>query len=332
MKVTILYCGQVVAFLLCVWATPLLASQLWGVDSASRGSIVLNQIDVTTGAVSSTATIGSVLLSTSVQDLTSDPIREPTVLWLIRNSAAGNELISVDPFQQQLLSLTIVHVTDQIHSLAIDPTSGVLYGGSGNSLYRITRSTGDATLVGAGSMAIDKGLGFDTAGNLFGVGGNNTLVAVSKSTGAMNAIGPFSVNSMEDIAARPESGVMYGLSAPTYDLNQINLATAALTKVGASLPRPSGMAFTAFPSSVGDFNGDLVVNAGDYAVWRKTLGTQSTYNAWRSHFGQAAGSSANSITNADATVPEPATLALFLIALALPRPRHRLSQASKKFA
>jgi hypothetical protein len=118
---------------------------------------------------------------------------------------------------------------------------------------------------------------------------------------------------------------MYGLSAPTYDLNQINLATAALTKVGASLGRPSGMAFTAFPSSTGDLNADHFVDAGDYTIWRKTLATQSTYNAWRAHFGQATGSSANVTANAETTVPEPASITLFLIALALSRSRHRHS-------
>ena len=46
----------------------------------------------------------------------------------------------------------------------------------------------------------------------------------------------------------------------------------------------------AFP---GDFNGDGSVNAADYVVWRKGLGTAYTpndYNVWRAHFGQTAGS------------------------------------------
>ena len=36
----------------------------------------------------------------------------------------------------------------------------------------------------------------------------------------------------------------------------------------------------------GDFNGDNVVDAGDYVVWRRTDGTPESYEAWRSNFGR----------------------------------------------
>jgi hypothetical protein len=38
----------------------------------------------------------------------------------------------------------------------------------------------------------------------------------------------------------------------------------------------------------GDFNGDNVVNAGDYVAWRKTDGTPGGYNTWRANFGESA--------------------------------------------
>jgi hypothetical protein len=66
----------------------------------------------------------------------------------------------------------------------------------------------------------------------------------------------------------------------------------------------------------GDFNNNGVVDAADYAVWRKGLGTtyiQADYNVWRAHFGQTAGSGAGAITNA--AVPEPATLALLIVGI-----------------
>jgi hypothetical protein len=79
----------------------------------------------------------------------------------------------------------------------------------------------------------------------------------------------------------------------------------------------------------GDYNMDGTVDAADYVVWRKTLGQLVTassgadgngngaidngdYNIWRAHFGQTLGSSAGAIANA--TVPEPATLVLLMIA------------------
>ena len=66
----------------------------------------------------------------------------------------------------------------------------------------------------------------------------------------------------------------------------------------------------------GDFNGDAKVDAADYVVWRRGLGTtyaQAHYDIWRAHFGQTAGSGA--VAALSAAVPEPATLALLLMSL-----------------
>jgi PEP-CTERM motif len=69
--------------------------------------------------------------------------------------------------------------------------------------------------------------------------------------------------------------------------------------------------------TAGDFNGDGVINAADYVVWRKGLGTTFTpsdYNVWRSHFGQTASSGAGVSPNA--AVPEPSVLVLLMLATA----------------
>ena len=39
----------------------------------------------------------------------------------------------------------------------------------------------------------------------------------------------------------------------------------------------------------GDFNGDNVVDAADYVVWRKSGGSQSAYDLWRANFGHTGG-------------------------------------------
>jgi probable HAF family extracellular repeat protein len=70
----------------------------------------------------------------------------------------------------------------------------------------------------------------------------------------------------------------------------------------------------------GDFNNDGRVDAADYVVWRKGLGTtytQNDYNVWRAHFGQTfftggPGATAGSSNNA---VPEPTTSMLFVFAV-----------------
>jgi hypothetical protein len=86
--------------------------------------------------------------------------------------------------------------------------------------------------------------------------------------------------------------------------------------------------FAAAPSNSGDYNGDGVVNAADYTVWRDTLGStedlrangddtgasmgvidQADYSFWKSHFG---GAGAGAIS---AAVPEPTAAGLLGVAL-----------------
>jgi hypothetical protein len=76
----------------------------------------------------------------------------------------------------------------------------------------------------------------------------------------------------------------------------------------------------------GDFNDDNKVDAADYVVWRKGLGTkytQNDYAIWRTHFGQGTGSGPSSTP--DIAVPE--TIAILpmsvLVALCYRRRRNR---------
>lgn len=89
----------------------------------------------------------------------------------------------------------------------------------------------------------------------------------------------------------------------------------------------------------GDYNNNGVVDAADYAVWRKNQGTTHTlpndptggtigptqYTQWRTHFGQTAGIGTSfSPALASSTIPEPSTLALITLAAAtLHLPRRR---------
>lgn len=72
---------------------------------------------------------------------------------------------------------------------------------------------------------------------------------------------------------------------------------------------------------IGDFNGNGKVDAADYAVWRRGLGTtytQGDYDIWRSQFGRTPGSlgaAAALSTGASAPVPEPSSAGLCLLAL-----------------
>ena len=67
----------------------------------------------------------------------------------------------------------------------------------------------------------------------------------------------------------------------------------------------------------GDYNNNGTVDSGDYVVWRKGLGTTysaNDYSVWCANFGQTAGSGGSAVANA--SVPEPATLVLLMLAAA----------------
>jgi hypothetical protein len=69
----------------------------------------------------------------------------------------------------------------------------------------------------------------------------------------------------------------------------------------------------------GDFNGDNVVDAADYVVWRKGLGTtytQDDYNTWRTNFGRSFSFSVSgSGASANAVVPEPASITVCVVGM-----------------
>ncbi len=65
----------------------------------------------------------------------------------------------------------------------------------------------------------------------------------------------------------------------------------------------------------GDFNHDAIVNAADYIVWRTNDGTEEGYNLWRDNFGNSASGSGTDTSHALASVPEPASVLLMLLAM-----------------
>lgn len=64
----------------------------------------------------------------------------------------------------------------------------------------------------------------------------------------------------------------------------------------------------------GDYNSDLVVDAGDYVTWRKNSGSfggPQGYTDWKSHFGETLGNGSGVISSV--TVPEPTTALLLTL-------------------
>jgi hypothetical protein len=117
-----------------------------------------------------------------------------------------------------------------------------------------------------------------------------------------------------------------GLSSGTFPLLLTDVAsslgsfsTALRSANGSTAPLTiaNGSVIVGTPIA-GDFNLDGAVDASDYVVWRKGLGTsytQSDYDVWRAHFGQTVGGGAVATTLS--AIPEPATLMLVFSAATL---------------
>jgi hypothetical protein len=93
------------------------------------------------------------------------------------------------------------------------------------------------------------------------------------------------------------------------------------------------------PVLPGDYNGDHVVDAADYTVWRDSLGRntipgsgadgtgpeggpdgiidQLDYEFWKSNFGNALGMGAVGFANVPSAIPEPSAIGLLMPMLAL---------------
>ena len=73
----------------------------------------------------------------------------------------------------------------------------------------------------------------------------------------------------------------------------------------------------------GDFNGDGTVDAADYVVWRKTIGTPADYDLWKMTFGEIVGGGLSSGT----AVPEPAAWLLAALVTAFVTGRRRIARS-----
>lgn len=77
------------------------------------------------------------------------------------------------------------------------------------------------------------------------------------------------------------------------------------------------MAYLLKPALPGDFNGDLLVDAADYVLWRKTGAEKQDYQTWRDNFGRSDLGGA-AVGTSHAAIPEPTAtkhMAILLVAL-----------------
>jgi hypothetical protein len=116
--------------------------------------------------------------------------------------------------------------------------------------------------------------------------------------------GPVTVSTVFGTSTSQETAMDPILTAGTRKL-LTDLDAAALTDIGWTVVAPPGVE--------GDYNGNGIVDAADYTVWRDGLGTIYTaadYNVWKTNFGNT---SSGSGTLAQVAVPEPGALALMVL-------------------
>jgi hypothetical protein len=119
--------------------------------------------------------------------------------------------------------------------------------------------------------------------------------------------GNFLIESRELVATNQPMPPSENIFGDELALRDVNFYFAWVDFLNPLAPPP-----TALP---GDYNGDGSVDAADYVVWRKNIGSQEGYDTWRTNFGRTAGAASGAL--ADAAVPEPASLALCGILLSL---------------
>lgn len=170
-----------------------------------------------------------------------------------------------------------------------------------------THVVGDATLA-SGTLQIELAslASFDklVVDGTAALGGN---LAVS----TLNGFTPANGNSWQIIAAGSIAGT-FGSVTPGYSIQQ----------QGNNL-----MLFFGNPLQAGDYNGDGLVNGGDYVAWRRAManaGTlqnetaspgvvdQADYDAWRANYGANNGAASGAAVESGA-VPEPATRILVVV-------------------
>jgi hypothetical protein len=176
-----------------------------------------------------------------------------------------------------------------------------------------TLGTGGATglagdLTSTGTLAIDIGGAVANSYDSWNVSGTATLSGVL----SVDAIGGFTPTAGQSFTVLTAGSV----SAAGLTLGGPDAGLFTLVKNANSLVLQAGAA----PGVLGDYNGNGVVDAADYVLWRKggpllnqgddpAHVNQGDYTYWRSRLGATSGSGLSG-----AAVPEPAAAALLLIA------------------
>ncbi|PYJ69234.1 MAG: hypothetical protein DME75_11465 [Verrucomicrobia bacterium] len=125
-----------------------------------------------------------------------------------------NYLVIVDPATALVTPIGPFGVGALLTDIAIDPTTGIMYGVSGNNqkFYTINTATGQALQTGSTGIGYQNGGGLaaDRTGVLFGIN-NFFFYSYNKTTGMATLIGLTGLGNLVRAADFNPSNVLYGL-------------------------------------------------------------------------------------------------------------------------
>ena len=154
-------------------------------------------------------------------------------LYTVRD--ADDRLIAIDNVTLGVTDVGPLGVPFEFGGLGYDPQSDTLYmiGGDINkALYRVSRSTGAATLIGSHGVSRLFGLDYDSKNGVLYASqyvGGSRLYTLNTQTGAANVVGDLGGNGLGGLAYDPTSDTLIGIEIFAGDLFSVNRSTAAKT-------------------------------------------------------------------------------------------------------
>jgi hypothetical protein len=244
----------------------------------------------------------------------------------LQSTGAGTSGLGITPLASQL-----VNVQAQVNNYAVAELLKLSGGGT-------------LTMTGANQFTLDLGATVEgQAALLTELGVKNDVAAPADSlAGSFGTVTPgFLLTGFAPFSGLAAGTTHGGLNvqllstyAGTY-MSQFTISPKSTNPTPFTLNLPTiTINLTGRVHIPGDFNFDGYVDAADYVVWRKGLGTtytQSDFDVWRANFGRAvpgagAGAGVGDSGDASTAVPEPSAILLAILGL-LAALRQRVSRS-----